>query len=350
MKKLLIAAFMLLGVGAIAFTLYNNKQELNEEANLAMKTSEYISVTTEKVTEKAVNRNFEANGIFEPNQELKLMSETSGSIVKILKKKGSYVNRGDVIVQVDDRLIRSEYTIAKLQRDQAEKDLKRFENLASTDAITKKQLEEIQNGFKIADAQFSALQKRLDDTQIKAPISGFINEDYYEMGTLVSPGMPIADIINTTPLKLTVNVTENEISKVKVGDVIPVSVNAIRGEEFSGKVDFISNKADGSFKYEVILLMNSKNQNQIKPGMFGTAEFQFAQTGQVLKIDRKSVVGSLKNPGVYLIQNGQAVYRPITINPLDDGSVEVLDGLKAGDEVIASGLINVKEGTKVKVQ
>jgi RND family efflux transporter MFP subunit len=170
------------------------------------------------------------------------------------------------------------------------------------------------------------------------------------MGTLVSPGMPIADIINTTPLKLTVNVTENEISKVKVGDVIPVSVNAIRGEEFSGKVDFISNKADGSFKYEVILLMNSKNQNQIKPGMFGTAEFQFAQTGQVLKIDRKSVVGSLKNPGVYLIQNGQAVYRPITINPLDDGSVEVLDGLKAGDEVIASGLINVKEGTKVKVQ
>lgn len=350
MKKLLIAAFMLLGVGAIAFTLYNNKQELNEEANLAMKTSEYISVTTEKVAEKTVNRNFEANGIFEPNQELKLMSETSGSIVKILKKKGSYVKRGDVIVQVDDRLIRSEYTIAKLQRDQAEKDLKRFENLASTDAITKKQLEEIQNGFKIADAQFSALQKRLDDTQIKAPISGFINEDYYEMGTLVSPGMAIADIINTTPLKLTVNVTENEISKVKVGDVIPVSVNAIRGEEFSGKVDFISNKADGSFKYEVILLMNSKNQDQIKPGMFGTAEFQFAQTGQVLKIDRKSVVGSLKNPGVYLVQNDQAVYRAITINPLDDGSVEVLDGLKAGDEVIASGLINVKEGTKVKVQ
>lgn len=350
MKKLLIAAFMLIGFGAIAYTLYNNKAELEEEANLAMKSSEYISVTTEKVKGSKVNRNFESNGVFEPNQELKLMAETSGSIIKIQKRKGDYVKKGDMIVQIDDRLIRSEYEISKLQKEQAEKDLKRFENLANTDAITKKQLEETQNGYKIAEAQFSALQKRLDDTQIKAPISGFINEDYFEMGTLVSPGMAIADIINTAPLKLTVKVSENEISKVKIGDVIPVKVNAIKGEEFTGKIDFISNKADGSFKYEVILLMNSANQISIKPGMFGTAQFEFSQEETVLTINRKSIVGSLKNPGVYTIKDGKAAYQAVEINPLDDGNVEILNGLNEGDEIIASGLINVKEGTQVKVQ
>ncbi len=315
-----------------------------------MKSSGFISVTVEKVEKQTINRNFEANGVFEPYQELKLMSETSGAITKILKRKGDYVKTGDLIVQVDDRLIRSDYTIAKLNRDQAEKDLKRFENLANTDAVTKKQLEENQNAFLIADAQFSALQKRLDDTQVKAPISGFINEDYFELGTLVSPGMALVDIINKNPLKLSVKVTEGEISKVKKGDQISVGVNAISGQEFSGKVDFISNKADGAFKYEVVLLMGGTNQDQIKPGMFGTAHFNFSQDEEVLKINRKSIAGSLKDPGVYVIENGQAVYRAVKINPLDDGMVEILDGLNAGDEVIASGLINVKQGTKVKVQ
>lgn len=350
MKKLLIIGFLLIGVSAIAFTLYNNKTELDQAANLAMKSSEFISVTVEKVEKQTINRNFEANGVFEPSQELKLMSETSGAITKILKRKGDYVKKGDLIVQVDDRLIRSDYTIAKLNRDQAEKDLKRFENLANTDAVTKKQLEENQKAFLIADAQFSALQKRLDDTQVKAPISGFINEDYFELGTLVSPGMALVDIINKTPLKLSVKVTEGEISKVKKGDQISVGVNAITGQEFTGKVDFISDKADGAFKYEVVLLMSGANQEQIKPGMFGTAHFNFSQDEEVLKINRKSIAGSLKDPGVYVIENGQAVYRAVKINPLDDGTVEILEGLNAGDEVIASGLINVKEGTKVKVQ
>ncbi len=350
MKKILIIALVLISVGAVAFTLYNNKEEMNQAATLAMKSSEYISVTVEKVEEKTVNRNFEANGIFEPSQQLKLMAETSGAIVKIQRRKGDYVKKGDLIIQIDDRLIRSEYTIAKLNRDQAEKDLKRFQNLASTDAITKKQLEENENGFKIADAQLSALKKRLDDTQVTAPIAGFINEDYYEMGTLVSPGMPLADIINKNPLKLSVNVTETEIAKVKKGDEIAVRVNAISNQDFAGKVDFISDMADASFKYQVELIMNSKNQDVIKPGMFGTAQFEFSQEEKVLMIDRKSISGSLKNPGVFLIKDGVAVYQAVKINPLDDGSVEILDGLKAGDEVIASGLINVKEGTKVKVQ
>lgn len=350
MKKSIIIALVLVGAGAVAFTLYNNKQEMNEAATLAMKSSEYISVTVEKVAEETVNRNFEANGVFEPSQELKLMAETSGSIVKIHRRKGDYVRKGDLIVQIDDRLIRSEYTIAKLNRDQAEKDLERFKNLASTDAITKKQLEENENAFKIADAQLAALKKRLDDTQVTAPIAGFINEDYYEMGTLVSPGMPLADIINKDPLKLAVKVTETEIAKVKLGDEIAVRVNAMANQDFTGKVNFISNMADASFKYEVELVMNSKNQDQIRPGMFGTAQFEFSQEEKVLKIDRKSIAGSLKDPGVYLIKEGVAVYQPVKINPLDDGTVEILEGLKAGDEVIASGLINVKEGTKVKVQ
>lgn len=337
-------------VVGIAYTLYVNKGELEKSANLAMKSSDFIAVTVEKVREEAILRSFESNGVFKANQELKLMAETSGTILKINKRKGDFVKKGDLILQVDDRLIQAEYTIAKLNRDQAEKDMKRFENLAATDAVTQKQLEETQKAFKILDAQLSAISKRLEDTRITAPISGYINEEYYEMGALVTPGMPIAHIINSSPLKFSIKVSESEVAQVNKGDVVTIQVNTLPNENFTGKVDFISNQADGSFKYEVILLVNGDTQQKIKPGMFGTAKFQSTQKENILKVNRKSIVGSIKDPGVYLIENGHAIYKSVKINPLIDGNVEILQGLKAGEEIIVSGLINIKEGTKVNVQ
>ncbi|MFD2036072.1 efflux RND transporter periplasmic adaptor subunit [Belliella marina] len=350
MKKAIIIILLLSGVAATAYTLYNNKAELNETAEAAMKTSDFISVTTEKVQQKAVTRNFESNGVFKAYQELQVMSETNGAVVQIFKKKGDYVKKGDIILQIDDRLIRSEYNITKLNRDQSERDLKRYTNLAQSDAITKKQFEDSEKLFQISENQLLGLQKRLDDTKIKAPISGFINEDFYEMGSLLNPGMPVVNLINKNPMKLNVHVSESEVSRIKLGEEVSVRVNAVANEKFKGKVDFISEKADAAFKYEVIILMNAGNLEKIKPGMFGTAEFEFSQEENVLQISRKAITGSLKDPGVFLIKDDIAQYQKVSINPLKDGNVEIVGGLQEGDVVIASGLINVKDGTKVKVQ
>ncbi|MCH7408512.1 efflux RND transporter periplasmic adaptor subunit [Belliella sp. DSM 111904] len=350
MKKLIIVVLLLSGVAATAYTLYNNKVELNETAEIAMKTSDYISVTTEKVQPRSIVRNFTSNGVFEPFQELQVMSEASGKVVQIFKKKGDYVKKGEVIIQIDDRLIRSEYNITKLNRDQSERDLKRYTNLAQSEAITRKQFEDIEMSFQITENQLIALEKRLDDTNIKAPIAGFINEDFYETGTLLNPGMPVVNLINKNPLKLRVQVSESEIARIKLGEEVTLSANAIPNEVFKGKVEFISEKADAAFKYEVRILVNQGDVEKIKPGMYGTASFEFAQEENVLQLSRKSIVGSLKEPGVYVINNDKAAYRKVQINPLKDGFVEVVEGLNSGDEVISSGLINIKEGTKVKVQ
>ncbi len=349
MKKLIIILLVLVSVGAAAFTLYSNKTEMEAATEIAMKSSEFVPVTIEKVQSKSMELSFESNGVFEAHQELTLMSETGGVVVKILKKKGDYVRAGDLILQIDDRLIQSELTIAKLNLEQSKKDLQRFTNLMETDAITKKQFEDTDRGFKIAEAQLQAIQKPAEDTQIKAPISGYINEDYYEPGTLVSPGMPLAELINRNPLKLSLQVSEREVATVKLGQKIPFSINALPNVNQEGVVNFISNKADGAYKYEVILEIKNP-ASEIKPGMFGTATFTSTDTANRLLINRKSIVGGLKNPGVYTIENGVAVYRAVQIQPINASLVEVIAGLSEGDEIIASGLINVKEGIQVKAQ
>lgn len=349
MKKLIIILLLVISVGAVAFTLYSNKTEMEAATETAMKSSEFVPVTIEKVQSKSMELSFESNGIFEAHQELTIMSETGGAVVKIHKKKGDYVRAGDLILQIDDRLIQSELTIAQLNLEQSKKDLQRFTNLMETDAITKKQYEDTDRGFKIAEAQLQAIQKRAEDTQIKAPISGYINEDFYEQGTLVSPGMPLAELINKNPLKLNLQVSEREVATVKLGQKVPVQINALPNLTQEGTVKFISDKADGAFKYEVILEIKNPSP-EIKPGMFGTATFASTDTANRLLINRKSIVGGLKNPGVYTIENGVAVYRSVQIQPINASLVEVIEGLSEGDEIIASGLINVKDGIQVKAQ
>lgn len=348
MKKVIILLLVLSGTAAIAYTLYNNKATMNAETEKAMLRSEYIPVATEKVTFRAIKRDFEANGVFEAHQELTLMAETSGKVVNILKKKGDYVKKGDLILQIDDRLIKSEQIVAALNIEQQEKDFKRFSNLAETDAITKKQLEDSERALKIAKAQFEAINKRVEDTQIKAPISGYINEDFYEPGVLVSPGMPLANIINKNPLKLTVKVSENEVSALKIGQTLPITVNALPQEKMEGTVAFISDKADGAFKYEVTLVVKNKEGELVKPGMFGTALFSEAASDEKLVISRQAIAGGLKNPGVFTITDGKAVFRPIEIRSLNASEVEVISGLESGEQIITTGLINVKEGIPVK--
>lgn len=349
MKKIIIVLLLVSSVGAVAFTLYSNKTEMEAATETAMKSSEFVPVTVEKVQSKVMDLSFESNGIFEAHQELILMAETGGAVVKIHKRKGDFVRAGELILQIDDRLIQSELTIAKLNLDQARKDLQRFTNLMETDAVTKKQFEDTDRGFKIAEAQLQAIQKRAEDTQIKAPISGYINEDFYEPGTLVSPGMPLAELINKNPLKLNLQVSEREVATVKLGQKVPVQVNALPHVAQEGVVTFISDKADGAFKYEVILEIKNPSA-EIKPGMFGTATFASTDTANRLLINRKSIVGGLKNPGVYTIENGVAVYRSVQIQPINESLVEVMEGLSEGDEIIASGLINVKEGSPVKAK
>lgn len=345
MKKVITPIILILIVGGIAYTLFNNKQQMALKAEEAMKVSEFIPVQAETVNKSAHKIHFTANGTFEANRELTLQSEASGKVVKIFKKKGDFVKAGQQIAKLDDELLQAELVINQLTYDQSLRDLERYENLAGSDAITKKQLEEIQNGSKSAEAQLKMIKKRIEFTNIVAPISGYINDDQIEIGTLLAPGMPIVDLVDTDPLKLRINVSEMETTQIELGDSVTVRAGVFPNREFKGKVTFVSSKGDASLRYPVeISLMG--DMEGLKTGMFGYADFQYDQPETIL-INRKSLVSGLKNPEVYVIENGKARLKPIKIASIGQDQLVVLDGLNEGEKLITSGLINLRDGIDV---
>lgn len=345
MKKLIPIVILILVIGGIAFTLYGNKKEMAVEAEEAMKTSQFIPVTTEVIEKSNVNVNFTSNGTFEANQELNLQSEASGKVVKIFKRKGDFVKAGQLIAQLDDELLQSELAIAQVSYDQTKRDLERYRNLSGSDAITRRQLEDIENSSKNAEAQLNMIKKRLSNTKIAAPISGYINDDHIEIGSLVAPGMQIVDIVNTQPLKLTVSVSESEIAQIAVGDEVTVKAGVFPDREFKGKVSFTASKGDASLRYAVEISLDGETED-IKPGMYGYVTFNYDKQEAIL-INRRALISGLKEPQVFVLEDGKARVKPIKIASMGQDQFVLLDGLQEGEKLITTGLINLKDGTAV---
>lgn len=347
MKKIVIPILILAVIATIGFTLLNNKAEIEARAEQAMVTNEFVPVTVETVAEKPLQIRFETNGVFEADQELLLKSEAQGTVVAIQKRKGDAVAVGDLIARLDDTLLQADLKVAKANLVKSERDLERFKNLAATDAITGRQLEDAELGFESANAQVASLEKRISDMRIVAPIAGILNEDYLEIGAFLNVGGNVAEIVKARPLKLSVTVSESDVLRISRGDEVSVYSSADRSQKLRGTVQFIALKADGQLRYPVEIRVN--DAGDIKPGMFGYAEFQSSTTTPVKVISRKSIATSLKDPQVFVVEGDRVSLRSIQIRPIDSETVEVLSGLELGENVVRTGHINLRDGSAVQV-
>ena len=155
----------------------------------------------------------------------------------------------------------------------------------------------------------------------------------------------MVDIVNTQPLQLTIHVSESEIAQISVGDTVVVKAGVSPDKEYKGKVSFTSSQGDASLKYEVEIKLDGATDN-LKPGMFGYATFNYNLQETIL-IDRKSLVSGLKNPQVYVLEDGLARLRSVKIASMGQDQLALLDGLEVGEKLITSGLINLQDGTAV---
>ncbi|RYZ44446.1 MAG: efflux RND transporter periplasmic adaptor subunit [Sphingobacteriales bacterium] len=347
MKKLIYILIAVLLIGAAAYTLRNNKQKMATAAAVAEVKSEAIPVVLTEPKLEQIDRSFTAQGNFEPVQSLTLLSETTGQVLKLNKRKGDRVQAGEVLAQVENNTLRADLITSQANYDKAKRDLGRYENLAAGDAITKKQLEEARLGVQQAEANLIMAKQRMAKSTIKAPITGSVNQLFIEVGSYLSPGTKLFEIVNVDKLKLNVKVTETEVLLVKEGAKVKLKADANPTEDFEGTVTAIGATADNSLKYDVEIEVKNFDKNSLKAGMYGTALFAVPNTREALLIPRESIVGSLQEPKIYVVQNNTAHLKSITTGTVTQEKVEVLTGLTPGEKVVRSGQINLKEGIKV---
>lgn len=353
MKKIIITIVVIaVSAGLIIYILTNNKKKNEAKTAIVAEKNASVSVRIDTVKTEDISLDFISNGNFEPVQELKFSAEKSGKITKVLVKEGDFVAVGQTLAIVRSDVINVTAQNANAVYQNAVADYTRFENAFKTGGVTKQQVDQAKLAMVNAKSQLTQANINVGDTRIKAPISGFINKKYIEIGSIIT-GMPataLFDIVNVSKLKLKVLVNESQVASLKVGSVTRVTAEVFPDKTFSGKITFIASKADESLNFPVEIEITNNDTKDLKAGMYGTAEFASNQQKQTLKIvPRNAFVGSVSSNEIFVIENGTAKLKKVTSGRILGDKVEILNGLSNGEQVIVTGQINLQEGSKVEV-
>ncbi|MFN3427451.1 MAG: efflux RND transporter periplasmic adaptor subunit [Candidatus Thermochlorobacter sp.] len=346
LRNTVIVLAVLAGIIAI---LLNNKAKSDAKAAKSLETEKAVSVSTIIVSKNKLSETLSLIGTITANNDVAIVSETSGRVVSVGAKVGDYKPAGSVIAQVDDELKLANFKSAEVAYEKAKKDLERYEALLKEGGISDAQVESARLNFKSAEAQYIVARRQLRDTRITTPISGIVTERKVDIGAMVSAGMTVANVVDIAKLKVKVNVAEQDVFKLKVGDEVEVTTDVYPGIKFKGTIATISAKGDEAHTYPVEIILSNSKEHPLKAGMFGRVNFTSLGEREALTIPREALIGSVKAPEVFVAENGVAKLRAITVGREAGKILEVIDGLKEGERVIVSGQNNLRDGYAINM-
>ena len=286
-------------------------------------------------------------GTINASNDVNVISETQGSVRQAHLKVGDIVQAGTVLVEVEDHIPRSNLSTAEISYQKAKRDFERSETLFQENSISRSQLDAARLAMQAAENQLEIAKRQLENTKIKTPIAGTVNARLVDVGTMVQPGMPVANIVDITTLKVRVNVSEQEAFRLKTGDPVDISTDVYPGQKFQARVDNIASKSDEAHTYPVEIKLVNNARYPLRAGMFCRIAFTSITATDALAIPRVALVGSVKNAEVFVVRNGIAYLQQIIVGKQTNEYLEVLNGLSEGDTVVTSGQNNLVDKTRV---
>ncbi|RQO40836.1 efflux transporter periplasmic adaptor subunit [Chryseobacterium sp. KBW03] len=351
MKKTLIyiivAAVL---VGLAAYKIAGNKEKQTKEVKEVAKQVDKINVNIVTVTRENIDTDYSANGTFLPKQEMNQSSEIAGRIVNVLVKEGSRVSAGQVLATIKRDAIEVDVSQAQNNLQNAIIDNQRYENAYKTGGVTKQQVDNSRLQLKNMQAAVKAQGVRVNDTSIRAGISGTINKKMVEPGTVVSIGTSMFEIVNINSLKLSVLVDESQIGRIALGQEVPINVNVLPEDSFSGRITFIAPKSDATLNFPVEIEV--QNRGNLKAGMYATATFKTnhgAETQNMLTVPAQAFVNGVSSGQLFIVNNGTAKLIKVQTGKVYGDKVQILSGLNGGEQVVTSGQINLDNGSKINI-
>ncbi len=352
MKRIITTIIVLVVViGGIAFILDKNKKKNQAKTDFIAQGNGAIAVNVADAKKSVPELDFSANGTFAPNQELMFSAENSGRVSKIFVQEGSRVSVGTILARIDAEILNTDRETAEATYQNAAKDLARYESSFKTGGVTQQQLDQAKLNAENAKLRLQQQNRKLNDANIRSSINGIVNKKLIEVGAYVAPGTQLFELVDISKLKLKVNVNENQVANIKIGDKVNIISNVFPDEKFSGKISFIAAKADGSLNFPIEIDVTNSAKNALKAGMYGTAVFDFPTQASTILVPRTSFVGSVSSNKIFILDkaNNVAKIREVVAGRILGDQVEIIKGLAEGETVITSGQINLIEGTPVSI-
>jgi len=339
---------MILALIITAFILLANRKKMNDELTAIHAFNPVVPVEVISPVMQAVSQTYVGNGVLQSGAEVTILSETSGKALSVYGNIGDRVRRGQTLVTVEKEVSERLLRLAKMNLENAERDLTRYNNLAGGEAVTPQQLEAARLKYQDALTQYTVANKQLENTTIRATVSGVISKRMIEKGSFLIPSLPLFTLSEQEQLIFLMHVAEQEVRKLHSGQETRISIDAIPGEVFTGFVRGISKTPDLAGRYATEVLLRNPD-GRLLAGMSGRGSFMHETDEEALVIPRKCIAGSIREGMIYVVSGDTVMQRRINALTLNENEVTVTTGISETDRIVVSGQINLEEGSKVRI-
>lgn len=348
LKKIIISAVILVLLLIILLPKLLSSSSVKNSNLAGNKLDQIISVKAYIIKPETVDNKVLTTGTILANEEVELKSEVAGKITKILFSEGSYVNKGDLLVKINDADLQAQLRRAESKVKLAEEKEFRQRQLRDGNLISQEEYDNTVSELNVNKADYDLIKAQIDKTEIRAPFSGTIGLRSVSEGSYLTTATVIATFQNLNIIKVDFSIPEKYSTSVKKGDELDFRISG-SATVFKAKIYAIEPKIDPGTRTLKIRAICNSNYSELIPGAFANVELSLKKINDAILVPSVAIVPELKGQKVYLYKNGVVAQQNVEIGIREETSIQIISGLNAGDTVITSGILQIKPMSKVTI-
>jgi len=308
-----------------------------------------VAVEASKVARVALPQGITAVGSLRSDESITLRPEVAGRISAIQFREGERVVKGTPLILLDTSVTAAEVLQARANMTLANQKYTRALDLEKKGFMSGQARDEAENNQKVAEAALTLAEAKLAKLTIRAPFSGLIGLRSVSVGDYVKEGADMVNLEAVDPLKVDFRVPEIYLSQVRVGQSLQLTLDAMPGKSYEGKVFAINPLLDAAGRAVVIRAQVHNQDATLRPGMFTRVRLLTREVQDALVVPEQAIVPQGDEWYVYRVMDGKAQRTKVEIGQRRDGNTEIIKGLQDGDVVVTAGQLKLREGVAVNV-
>jgi membrane fusion protein (multidrug efflux system) len=345
MKRLICAAF----IAAATFAIAACGSDANGKAKDDKGEAAPIPVEVRAPRSGEMLAIYAGTATLEADQEAVVVAKVGGEVKRILAEEGQDVRAGQLLAVLDGDQLRLEVEQSSANLKKLERDYQRNSDLHAKGLIAASSVENVKSDLDAVKASNDIARLQLSYTEIRAPIAGVVSERHIKVGNTIQPNTVAFKVTDLKPLLAYVHAPERELRMLSPGQSAQVSVDALPGQQFQGQIARVSpviDPATGTFKITVEV---NDPTSKLKPGMFARVGVVYERRANALQIPRTAIVDNDGQATIFVVTKDKAEQRDIKTGLTNSGFIEVIEGLRAGEQVVVVGQNGLKTGNVVRV-
>ena len=330
-------------------TKYEKSSDTRKKLSSAGKNQKKTNVRIKQVNLESLSIQSTYVGYLLPNKRVLMRSEIDGVIEKIDFEEGDEITKGKRLVDISTKEHRLKLKIAITDSNLADINIKRDKKLAAQNLISNAQLDQTKTRAESASLNKELAEISLNKSLISSPLKGTIKTRHIKVGEFVRKGDKLVEILDIDKIIVKVNIPEQEILSIQVGQNVEVALYIMEKKTFLGRVKNIGLEADSSNRTFPVEILVDNKERQLRAGMLARATFTKNVDQDQVVIPRHTVLERDQGRVVYVFEDGKAFRRDITIGLSQLDQVQVVQGLNKGELIVVEGHTKLTDGEEVNV-